>query len=280
MPQLANAVAALVVLLATACAAPPKPSGESLAKSRLGEAEARAAALARTGDYAGAATQYGQALRLASALENADSIAANAINLSVVQQWLGRDAEARAALSAVLDDPRTPFPERRRLQAELRRAILELAGNNVGAAAVWAGQAARRCPELSCEYAATILNVQAQVELESARPGEAERLALAAANRSGGNRAETANALRTLGRARHAQGQHRAALEPLTQALELDRELGDPRKILADLSELSRAADAAGDARAARDYRERSLVVSRAMNDGKSGPEMEALLRR
>jgi hypothetical protein len=70
------------------------------------------------------------------------------------------------------------------------------------------------------------------------------------------------------------------AIEPLQQALALDRELGDPRKILADLSELSRAADAAGDTRAARDYRERSLAVSRAMNDGKSGAEMEALLRR
>src|SRR5215212_6088958 len=173
MPHLANALAALVVLLATACAAPPKPSGESLSKSRLAEAEARAAALARSGDYPGAAKHYGEALRLATALESADSIAANAINLSVVQQWLGHDAEALAALSAVLDDPRTPFSERRKLQAELRRAILELAANNVGAAAVWAGQAARRCPELSCEYAPIILNVQAQVELESARPAEA-----------------------------------------------------------------------------------------------------------
>ena len=274
-------VAALLVVLAAACAT-PKPPPEPLAKSRLSEAEARAAALARTGDYAGAARFYADALRIATALENADSIAANAINLSVVQQWLGRDDEARRALAAVLDDPRTPFSERRKQQAELRRAILELAANNVGAAAIWAGQAERRCPELRCEYAPTILNVRAQVELESARPAEAEKLALAAAerSRSAANRPEVANALRTIGRARHAQGQPRAAIEPLQQALELDRELGDPRKILADLSELSRAADAAGDTRAARDYRERGLAVSRAMSDGKSGAEMEALLRR
>jgi tetratricopeptide (TPR) repeat protein len=272
-------VAALVVLLAAACAT-PKPPAEPLAKSRLSEAEARAASLARAGDYAGAARFYGDALRIATALENAESIAANAINLSVVQQWLGRDDEARRALSAVLDDPRTPFSERRRQQAELRRAILELAANNVGAAAVWAGQAERRCPELRCEYAATILNVRAQVELESGRAADAERLALAAAERSASNQAEKANALRTLGRVHQMQGQPRAALEPLQQALAIDRELGDPRKILADLSELSRAADAAGDTRAARDYRERSLAVSRAMSDGRSGAEMEALLRR
>ena len=272
-------VAALVVLLAAACAT-PKPPAEPLAKSRLSEAEARAASLARSGDYAGAARFYADALRIATTLENADSIAANAINLSVVQQWLGRDDEARRALSAVLDDPRTPFSERRRQQAELRRAILELAASNVGAAAVWAGQAERRCPELRCEYAATILNVRAQVELESGRPADAERLALAAAERSASNQAEKANALRTLGRVHQATGQPRAALEPLQQALAIDRELGDPRKILADLSELSRAADAAGDTRAARDYRERSLAVSRAMSDGRSGAEMEALLRR
>ena len=269
--------AVLLVLLA-ACAT-PKPSGESLAKSRLGEAETRAAALARSGDYAGAARHYGEALRLATALENADAIAANAINLSVVQQWLGRDAEARAALGAVLDDPRTPFSERRKLQAELRRAILDLSAGNVGAAAVWAAQADRRCAG-SCEYAATLLNVRAQVELESGKPADAARLAQSALERSRGSRAESANALRTLGRARLAQGTAASAIDALKQALELDRELGDPRKILADLNDLSRAAEAAGDARAASDYKERGIAVGRAMNDGKTGPEMEALLRR
>lgn len=268
----------LLVLLATACAT-PKPPPEPLAKSRLAEAEARAAALARSGDYAAAARFYADALRMATALENADAIAANAINLSVVEQWLGHSEEARKALAAVLDDPRTPFSERRKLQAELRRAILELSVNNVGAAAVWAGQAERRCAGLSCEHAATILNVRAQVELDSAHAADAERLA-AAAEHAGSNPVERANALRTMGRARQAQGQAAAAIEPLQRALALDRELGDPRKILADLSELSRAADAAGDTRAAHDYHERSLAVSRAMSDGKSTAEMEALLRR
>lgn len=272
---------ALVVVALTACAA-PKPPPEPLAKSRLAQAEARAAALARSGDYAGAARFYADALRIATALENADALAANAINLSVVQQWLGREDEARRALAAVLDDPRTPFSERRRLQAELRRAILELSAHNAGAAEVWIAQAAGRCPELRCDHAPAILNVRAQVELESSRPADAERTAAAAAERSRSvaNLAETANALRTIGRARHAQGRPREALQPLQQALDLDRELGDPRKILADLSELSRAAEAAGDPGAARDYRERSIAVSRAMSDGKAGAEMEALLRR
>ena len=274
-------LAAGLVLLLAACAAPALKRG-SPAQSRLTDAESRAAALVKSGDYAGAARFYGEALRIATSLQQSDAIAANAINLSVVEQWLGREAEARAALGAVLEDPRASFPEVRKVQAELRRAILELAADNIGAAAVWAGEAERRCAAIHCEQAATILNVRAQVELASGHAPEAMRLAQAAAERSRGDagRPELANALRTLGRARQASGEAGAALEPLRAALEIDRELGDPRKILVDLTELSRAADAAGDAEAARGYKERSVAVSRAMNEAKSGAEMEMLLRR
>jgi tetratricopeptide (TPR) repeat protein len=273
-------LAAGLLVLAAGCASAPAPSKNSLAQARLSEAETRAAASARSGDFPAAARHYAEALRIATSLESADAIAANAINLSIVDQWLGRETEARAALGAVLDDPRTAFSERRKLQAELRRAILELATGNIGAAAVWAGQAESRCARTNCEYAATILNVRAQVALDSGHATEAASLAQAAAERSRGSagRAETANALRTLGRARHVQGEPAAALEPLKQALELDREIGDPRKILADLAALARAAEAAGDAAAARDYKERGLAVSKAMNGGRS-PAEAALVR-
>jgi tetratricopeptide (TPR) repeat protein len=274
-------LAACLVALIAGCGSPVLKR-TSPAQSRLSDAEARAAAHVKSGDYAGAARFYGEALRIATSLEQADAIAANAINLSVVEQWLGHEAEARAALAAVLDEPRGNFPEPRKVQAELRRAILELATDNIGAAAVWAGEAERRCAAINCAVAATILNVRAQVELASGHAPEAARLSQAAAERSRGEagRAELANALRTLGRARRASGEAPAALEPLRQALALDRELGDPRKILADLSELASAAEAAGDAQAARGYKERGLAVSRAMNDGKSAAEMEVLLSR
>src|SRR5207253_4456737 len=62
-------LAACLVVLIAACAAPALERG-SPAQTRLSEAEARAAALARSGDYAGAARFYGEALRLATSLEN------------------------------------------------------------------------------------------------------------------------------------------------------------------------------------------------------------------
>ena len=271
-------LAAAIVMLVAGCGggkATVDASNISLAQSRLAQAEKRAAGFSKSGDYQNAARQYAEALRIATSLENADAIAANAINLSVVSQWLGRDNDARAALDAVLNDPHTAFSERRKVQAELRRAIVELSTGNTGAATIWAAQAQSRCAATSCEYAAAILNVRAQIELDSGRAAEAAQLAASAADRarSSGSQAETANALRTLGRARFAQGQPAAAMEPLKTALEIDREVGDPRKILADLADLSRAAEAAGDAAAARDYRERGLAVSRAMNGGRSNPE-------
>ena len=269
--------AGLVVVLA-GCGggkATAPSNNTSLAQSRLSQAETRAAGFSKSGDYQNAARQYAEALRIATTLENADAIAGNAINLSIVSQWLGRDNDARAALDAVLTDSHTAFSERRKIQAELRRAIVELGGGNTGAAAIWAGQAQQRCNAMNCEYAAGIVNVRAQIELESGRAAEAAQLAQTAADRSRstGSQVELANALRTLGRARHAQGQYAAAMDPLKQALEIDREMGDPRKILADLADLSRSAEAGGDATAARDYRERSLAVSRAMNGGRSAPE-------
>src|SRR6185503_17860936 len=260
--------------------APPAANNASLAQSRLAQAETRAAAQVKSGDYAAAARQYAEAVRIALTLENAEAIAANAINQSVVLQWLGRDADARAALAPVLDNTRIAFSERRKIQAELRRAILELATGNTGAAAVWAGQAENRCAQSRCEYAATLANVRAQVELDRGNAAEAARLAQSVAGSGGAPRAEIANALRTLGRAQQAQGQPAAALQPLRQALDIDRELGDPRKILADLSELARAAQGAGDAAAAGEYKERAQAVSRAMNEGRSVADMEALLRR
>lgn len=270
----------LMALLAAGCASPP-PADPPVSQARLAEAEARAASAVRSGDHDAAARFYADALRVAISIEQPDAIAQNAINLSIVSQWLGRDADARKALAAVLDNRRAHFSERRILQAELRRAIVELAARNLPGAATWAGRAAERCKD-TCEYAAALLNVRAQIALEERSPAPAARLAQSAAERarSNSNRPELANALRTLGRARLALGDARLALPVLQEALSIDRDLADPRRILASLTELSRASLAAGDRQAADDYRERALAVSRAVHDARGVAEMEAQLRR
>lgn len=268
------------LLLCAGCMTAPGVPQPSV-QSRIAEANARAAVLVRAGDDAGAARQYEEALRLARSIEDADAIAAGAINLSIVYQWLGRDAAARGILSVVLDDKSLAFPGRRRMQAELRRAILDLAARDAEGAAAWAQRARERCERLECDLAAAILNVQAQIALDAGRPEEGARLAQGAgeAARTRGDRAEAANALRTAGRARLALGDPAGAIQPLEEALALDRELADPRKILVDLVELGQASLAKGDRDAARAYFERALVVGRAARDARSVEDIGARLR-
>ena len=152
---------------------------------------------------------------------------------------------------------------------------------NPVSAATFAERAAQRCPNFSCEFGATILNVQAQIALESSRAADAEQLATRAAERarSRNDRAETANALRMLGKARRAQDNAKGAIQPLEQALAIDRDLADPRKILADLVELSLATSRPRRPRAARDYLERALTVSRALRDTRGTAEIEVQLK-
>ena len=273
------ALGALLFLGAGCMTAPEAPP--PAARSRIADANARAAALVRAGDDAGAARQYEEALRLARTIEDADAIAAGAINLSITYQWLGREADARGILALVLDDKSLGFSERRRMQAELRRAMLDLAARDAGGASAWAQRAHERCAQQACDLRAAILNVQALIALDAGRPDEAARLAQSAgeAARARGDRAETANALRTAGRAHLALGNAAAAVQSLEEALALDRELADPRKILADLIELGQASVAAGNRDAARAYLERALVVSSAARDARSADDIRARLR-
>jgi tetratricopeptide (TPR) repeat protein len=273
-------IALAVAGLSAGCAAQPEPVVPP-AQERIAAAATRGAALARAVDNAGAAARFQEALRTARSIEDADAIAANAISLSIVYQRLGHHAASRSALALVLDADERRFPERRVLQAELRRAILEHAAREPRDAAAFARRAWERCQRLSCELAAAILNVQSSIALDAGGAGEALRLAQAAesAARGRADRSETANALRNVGRARGAAGDAAGAIGALEQALEIDRALADPRKILADLQELARASAAKGDTEAARGYSERALAISRAAREAPIGEETEVQLR-
>jgi len=272
-------IAVLAAAVCAGCAARPGPVVPP-AQERIADAAARGTALARAGDNAAAALRFQEGLRIARTIEDADAVAANAISLSIVYQRLGHQAAARSALALVLD-PQGRFPEPRVLQAELRRAILELAAADTEDAAAYAQRAWERCQRLRCELAAAILNVQAGAALQAGDAAQALRLGQAAESsaRSRADRAETANALRNVGRARARLGDPAGAIPALEHALEIDRALADPRKILADLAELERASAARGDARAARGYAERALAISRAARDGSGGEETEVQLR-
>lgn len=270
--------AGLASAFVASCAqAPAAPS--SAQPTAAMEANRRAESYLRRGDLDSAALHYREALRVSQSLEDADGVAANAINLSVVYQRQGKYEEARASLAPVLERATLSHAPQRRAQAALRRAVLDLDERRHAAAAAWAERAASWCGR-PCALSAAIQNVQGQLALEAGYHNAATAAASGAlaASRATGDRAEAANALRLLGMAAVAARDGAAALAPLREALAIDRELGMPRKIHLDLIGLGRASALRGEREAARAYYERARVVSVADRDAAGAAEARALI--
>jgi tetratricopeptide (TPR) repeat protein len=269
----------LLLALAAGCGSAPQKNNTAARQEAAIEANRKGEAYVRHGELESAARSYREALRLSQSLEDAEGIAANAINLSIVRQRQGRFHDARASLGAVLDQPNLRFSGARLAEVSLRHALLDLDQNRFAPAADWVEQASKHCGE-RCPLSSAIHNVRAQLALQAGRVEEATAAARRAqdASRAAGDRVEQANALRLLGIAALRAGDFAAARPHLEQALALDREIGAPRKIALDLLALGRAAALAGEAEAARSYYTRALAVSEADRDSAGAAEARAML--
>lgn len=276
----ARSIAAACLLLAACAQAPQNSNAVSARQSAALDANRRAEANFRRGDFDAAARYYREALRLAQSIEDIEGIAANAVNLSIAWQRLGNFAAARVSLAPVLDQNRLVFPAARLAQGALRRAILDLEEQRYASAAEWAAKAASHCVPPGCAIAGAIHNTRGQLALQAGRLDEAASSARAAldASRSLDDRAEIANALRLLGTVSLRAGDAAAALASLTDALAIDRELALPRKIHLDLLGLGRASALRGENAAARTFYERALAVSEADRDAQGAREARALI--
>lgn len=268
----------LIVVSAAACSAPPKPSTAARQEAAL-EANRKGEAYVRHGELENAARSYREALRFSQALEDAEGIAANAINLSIVRQRQGRFADARASLAAVLDQRNLKFSNARLAEVSLRQALLDLDEKNLAGADDWMAKATGHCAE-RCPAGAAIHNVRAQLALQAGRTDAAFLAARSAhdASRASGDQVEQANALRLLGIVGLKNGEAASARQHLEQALAIDRELGAPRKIALDLLALGQAAALGGDRESARAYYARALAVGEADRDVAVTAEARALL--
>jgi len=266
------------VLVAACGGSQPKPQSPP-PQSAAVEANRRAETSLRYGDLDNAARGYREALRISQSLEDPDGIAANAINLSIVYQRLGRNEEARAALAPVLDHAKLKFAPARLAQAALRLSLLDLDERRYRSALEWADRAESYCAR-SCALSAAIQNVKAQLALEAEQLDAARNAARAAleASRSAGDRPEEANALRLLGIAAMRAGDADTALAQLNAALAIDRDLAMPRKIYLDLVGLGQASALRGERDAARTYFERALAVAEADRDTRASTEAKAFI--
>jgi tetratricopeptide (TPR) repeat protein len=270
----------LVGLLAlTACSQAPRSQSTAARQAAAIEANRKGETYVRHGELENAARSYGEALRLSQSLEDAEGIAANAINLSIVGQRQGRFADARASLGAVLEQPNLRFSPARLAEVSLRHALLDLDERRFSSAEDWVTQANQHCAA-RCPLSGTIHNVRAQLALQAGQTDDATASARAAhdASKTAGDRAELANALRLLGMTALRRGNPVDARAHLEQALALDREIGAPRKIVLDLLALGRAAALGGERDTARAYYARALAVSEADRDSAGAAEARALL--
>ncbi|HTQ73113.1 MAG TPA: tetratricopeptide repeat protein [Burkholderiales bacterium] len=242
------------------------------------DANRRADAYLRGGDLEGAARQYREAIRVARTVEDTEGIAANAINLSIVYQRMGRTEDARASLGLLLDRSPLVYSQDRMAQAALRRAVLDVDERNASALE-WLDRASGYCGR-GCSVSAAIQNVRGQLALDAGRPDQAAASARAAlaASRASGDRAEWANALRLLGAVAIRSGDAASASGYLGEALAIDRELALPRKIYLDLIALGRASALRGDRSAARSFYERARAVSEADRDTAGAAQARALI--
>ena len=273
-----RAYALLLVLLA-ACVVPPPAAPPASGEAAMIEANRRADAYLRGGDLEGAARQYREAVRVARSVEDPEGIAANAINLSIVYQRLGRPDDARASLALVLERSQLAFSADRLAQAALRRSVLDMEDKRTAEAGQWLERASGYCAR-GCSVSAAIQNVRGQLALEAGRPDQAAAAARSAlaTSRAAGDRAETANALRLLGGIALRGGDAAAANGYLAEALAIDKELAMPRKIYLDLIALGRASAHKGDRGAARSYYERARAVSEADGDPEGAAKARTMI--
>jgi tetratricopeptide (TPR) repeat protein len=265
--------------LLAGCSQPPKSESTAARQLAALEANRKGETYVRHGELENAARSYREALRLSQSLEDAEGIAANAVNLSIVRQRQGGFAEARASLAAVLEQPNLRFSAARLAEVSLRHALLDFDEGRFESAQRWVENASNHCAP-RCALSGAIHNVRAQLALQAGQNDDAAANARAAhdASRAAGERAELANALRLLGLTALRRGNPVDARAHLEQALVLDREIGAPRKIVLDLLALGRTASLGGEREAARAYYARALAVSEADRDSAGAAEARALL--
>lgn len=271
--RLALGTSAAILCLLCACASrPPASQSATLAST---SAQRGAVAFAR-GDLETAQREYKTALYIHESLDDLPGRAAALLSLSRIASQAGRPADALAAVNQVLADKAFLSPALR-VTALGRAAALQLGQGAAQQADQLLAEADMVCAG-SCADVAALTVLRARSAMAQQQPAAALRFAntaLAMGNLAASNpptlrpqaNAERANALRVQAEARLASGQPQSALGALTEALDLDRALGLPDRVLLDLQLLSRAHQALGAGDVAQHYR---VLANRAQVAGKA----------
>ena len=214
------------------------------------------------GEYQSAATYYENALLLDVAIENANGIAINTINLARVNQVLGNTALAQSYLDRLLADKALNYPAPQLAAAAVQKSLLRLQDNDVTGAMEWVEKAAAYCTS-DCAISGVIDNARASIFL---RMNDADKALYWGERGAGKNKntsqLEYANSLRLGASAKLLKNAPDAALRSSEEALVIDKLLGLPEKIRQDLLLSAQAHEKLGHADLAAQYRDRAARIA------------------
>jgi tetratricopeptide (TPR) repeat protein len=214
------------------------------------------------GEYQTAEGLYGDALRLDVAIENADGIAINLLNLAKVSLALERPKIAEYYLDRILKDKALQFPVAHLASASLQYSLLRLRAGDVASAISWVDKASEYCVS-DCKLSGVIANLRANIAIQS---NDVEQALYWSGHAVSSNKSESkieyANALRLHGQAKMLKQEFEASISIFDEALNIDKSLGLPDKIRLDLMFLAQASDKLGRTELAAQYRERAARVA------------------
>lgn len=253
-----------------ACGSAPVPPRPPAVLEQANTADRQARRALHDGELLSARALFERSLRLQRSLDNLPGIAAATVNLAAVYHRLNDDKRALHLLDGMLEDNMSSYPADLRSAAAFRKAVILVdhgdkeAGHAVdAAAALCAG---------SCDLAAGISNLRARLALAGKDYPAAEKYARAAADAAGNKQEELANARRNAAQAEAAQKKFKPALEDYLAALKLDKVLGLPPRIAADLGGVAAALDKLGRKDEAAAYAHRAAAVLSALSGDDAAP--------
>lgn len=210
---------------------------------------------------------YEKALQLNTSIENANGMAANLLSLAQLHIERGEYGLAGAELQLILDNKDQQFATDALAEAAARSAQLALLSGQPGKAAESAQQAQTLCKIATCALEAAITNLQARAAFALGQTQASAELAsrAAAIAEKAQQPVELANAKRLFGEIRLHLREAAEAVPLLEHALSLDKQLGLPKKIAADLRLLAEAQDMLGQRAAAESYRSRERAIRLAL---------------
>lgn len=241
------------------------------------------------GKYEKARKFHSEALRLSLSIDDVKTALAEYINVAVIDRRLSRSEDALAGLLQAYklseDDKMMALPTEKKEGLEIEvvnisilMATTLLSISDTNSARIWSERALTHCHKIKCAFTGTILNVLGRLEIAennlfAARETINKALLL---NRKDGDRKEEATSLRLL--AKTAQTPEEA-LDNYQRALSIDRALGLPSKIGADLIGTGDSYSRLGKIEKAKLYYQRAHTVATANRDVKMAEKAASLLK-